>query len=120
MLIKSLSTPLSLIEGEDDVTFGLSGIVTFLTKKLKKKWKKEGEIPQWYTTNSLQFFMDSYSYKGESVKSSDATIAKYLAKYAPKNKPNWWEDNPYTQGKDWEEVFFNLIFTDGLLCYQHL
>ena len=82
-------------------------------KKLKKKWKKEGEIPEWYSTNALQFFMDSYSYKGESVKSRDATIAKYLAKYAPKNKPDWWEDNPYTQGKDWEEVFFNLIFTDG-------
>jgi len=82
-------------------------------KKLKKKWKKEGEIPEWYSTNALQFFMDSYSYKGESVKSRDATIAKYLAKYAPKNKPEWWEDNLYTQGKDWEEVFFNLIFTDG-------
>ena len=82
-------------------------------KKLKKKWKKEGEIPEWYSTNALQFFMDSYSYKGESVKSRDSTIAKYLAKYAPKNKPDWWEDNLYTQGKDWEEVFFNLIFTDG-------
>lgn len=82
-------------------------------KKLKKKWKKEGEIPEWYSTNALQFFMDSYSYQGESVKSRDTTIAKYLAKYAPKNKPDWWEDNSYTQGKDWEEVFFNLQFTDG-------
>lgn len=82
-------------------------------RKLKEEWKAAGEIPEWYSTNALQFFMDSYSFQGESVRSRDTAIAKYLAQYAPKNKPSWWESDPYTAGKDWEEVFFNLIFTDG-------
>lgn len=82
-------------------------------RELKNKWKAEGEIPSWYSTNALQFFMDKYSYKGESVRSRDMTIAKYLAKYAPKNKPDWWEKDQYTKGKTWEQVFFDLVFTDG-------
>lgn len=82
-------------------------------RSLKDEWKLSGEIPQWYSTNALQFFMESYSYKGESVRSRDATIAKYLASRAPTNLPDWWELDPYTAGKTWEEVFFNLIFTDG-------
>jgi ribonucleoside-diphosphate reductase alpha chain len=82
-------------------------------RKLKDEWKAAGEIPAWYSTNALQFFMESYSYQGESVRSRDATIAKYLAEHAPENLPLWWEYNPYTAGKTWEEVFFNLIFTDG-------
>lgn len=82
-------------------------------RKLKDEWKAKGEIPQWYSTNALQFFMESYSYKGESVRSRDATIAKYLAQHAPKNYPSWWNTDPYTAGKTYEEVFFNAIFTDG-------
>lgn len=82
-------------------------------RKLKDEWKAKGEIPKWYSTNALQFFMESYSYKGESVRSRDATIAKYLAKHAPKNYPSWWNTDPYTAGKTYEEVFFNAIFTDG-------
>lgn len=82
-------------------------------RKLKDEWKAAGEIPAWYSTNALQFFMESYSYQGESVRSRDATIAKYLTEHAPENLPVWWEYNPYTAGKTWEEVFFNLIFTDG-------
>ena len=46
-------------------------------RELKEKWKAEGEIPEWYSTNALQFFMDSYSYKGESVRSRDKTTCKY-------------------------------------------
>lgn len=82
-------------------------------RKLKDEWKASGEIPAWYSTNALQFFMDSYSFQGESVRSRDMTIAKYLASHAPKNLPDWWESDPYTAGKTWKEVFFNLIFTDG-------
>lgn len=77
-------------------------------RNLKKKWIAEGEIPEWYSTNSLQFFMQKYSYKGESVRSRLNALASYLAKYAPPVKPDWWEEDPYTKGKDWEEVFFNL------------
>ena len=58
-------------------------------RSLKEKWKKEGEIPEWYSTNALQFFMDSYSYKGESVKSRDSTTCKYLAENSPSVYPDW-------------------------------
>lgn len=87
---------------------------TFINyKKLKEDWKKSGDIPDWYSTNSLQFFMESYSYNNESVKSRDETLCKYLARYAPEVKPDWWENDPYTKGKSWFEVFFNAVFRDG-------
>ena len=50
-------------------------------KQLKEDWKMSGEIPEWYPTNSLQFFMESYSYKNESVLSRDKTTCEWLAKY---------------------------------------
>ena len=88
-------------------------------KQLKEDWKASGEIPEWYSTNSLQFFMESYSYKNESVLSRDKTTCEWLAKYAPSVKPDWWEEDEYTKGKDWGEVFLNLVFKDGLLCSLH-
>lgn len=89
-------------------------------RSLKDKWKQQGEIPVWYSTNALQFFMEKYSYKGESVKSRDKAIAKYLASHAPKDKkgnwiyPDWWNVDLYTAGLTYEEVFFNAIW-DGYL-----
>lgn len=82
-------------------------------RKLKDEWKQKGEIPEWYSTNALQFFMDKYSYQGETVRSRDMSVAKYLAKYAPLNKyPDWWETDNYTKGKTYEQVFFNVVW-DG-------
>ena len=81
-------------------------------RKMKDEMKSKGEIPEWYSSNALQFFMDKYSYEGESVKSRDKTVAKTLAKFAPEKKPKWWEKDPYTKGKSYEEVFFNVIW-DG-------
>lgn len=81
-------------------------------RKMKDDMKSKGEIPEWYSSNALQFFMDKYSYEGESVKSRDKTVAKTLAKFAPEKKPKWWEKDPYTKGKSYEEVFFNVIW-DG-------
>jgi ribonucleoside-diphosphate reductase alpha chain len=80
---------------------------------LKDKWKVLGEIPDWYSTNSLQFFMDKYSYDGESVRSRDTTIAESLAAFAPDVYPDWWETDKYTKGKSYKEVFFNIIW-EGL------
>jgi ribonucleoside-diphosphate reductase alpha chain len=77
-------------------------------KELKKKWISEGEIPPWYSTNALQFFMQKYSYRQESVRSRMMAVATYLEKYAPHIKPDWWEEDEYTKGKTWGEVFFNL------------
>lgn len=82
-------------------------------RKLKDEWKQKGEIPEWYSTNALQFFMDKYSYQGETVRSRDMSVAKYLAKYSPLNKyPDWWETDNYTKGKTYEQVFFNVVW-DG-------
>lgn len=82
-------------------------------KQLKKDWIEKGEIPEWYSTNSLKFFLNKYSFGGESVKSRDLAIAKYLAEHAPEVKPDWWEKDSYTQGLTWEEVFFKLMYVDG-------
>lgn len=87
-------------------------------KKLKEDWKALGEIPEWYSTNSLQFFMESYSYNNESVRSRDKTTCEWLATYAPPIKPDWWEEDEYTKGKDWAEVFFNSVFVDGYTVFS--
>ena len=81
-------------------------------RKLKDELKQKGEIPDWYSTNALQFFMDKYSYQGETVRSRDTAVAKYLAKYAPTIYPAWWEEDEYTKGKTYEQVFFDVIW-DG-------
>lgn len=81
-------------------------------RKLKDEWKQKGEIPDWYSTNALQFFMDKYSYQGETVRSRDTAVAKYLAKYAPTTYPDWWEEDEYTKGKTYEQVFFDVVW-DG-------
>ena len=82
-------------------------------RELKEKWKAEGEIPEWYSTNALQFFMDSYSYKGESVRSRDKTTCKYLAENSPSVYPEWWHTDEYTKGLNYEQVYFNVVYRDG-------
>lgn len=82
--------------------------------KLRKQWQKEGVVPDWYTTAGMQLFMQKYSWQGEHVKSRMETIANTMAKHAPVDKPEWWEDDPYTQGKSWSEVFFDTMW-DGFI-----
>lgn len=82
-------------------------------RELKEKWKADGEIPEWYSTNALQFFMDSYSYKGESVRSRDKTTCKYLAENSPSVYPEWWNTDEYTKGLNYEQVYFNVVYRDG-------
>ena len=81
-------------------------------KKLKNKWKEQGEIPSWYSTNALQFFMDKYSYQGESVKSRYETVNKMLATFAPKVYPVWWDEDEYFKGLTYEQAF-NKLAWDG-------
>ena len=78
-------------------------------RELKDKLKAKGEIPNWYSTNALQFFMESYSYKGESVKSRDETTNKFLAKYAPKVYPDWWNEDEYFKGLTWNRLLTNCL-----------
>ena len=81
-------------------------------RKLKDQWKKEGRIPEWYSSNALQFFMETYSYEGEDVKTRDETTNKWLAKYAPEVYPDWWEEDEYFKGLTWEQAF-NKLDWDG-------
>ena len=81
-------------------------------KKLKNKWKEQGEIPSWYSTNALQFFMDKYSYQGESVKSRYEAVNKMLATFAPKVYPIWWDEDEYFKGLTYEQAF-NKLAWDG-------
>ena len=77
-------------------------------KKLKNKWLKQGEIPKWLSSNGVQLFCEKYSYKGDTFKQRLQAVAKHLAKRAPKVYPEWWNTDPYTTGKTYEEVFFNV------------
>ena len=86
-------------------------------KKLKNKWKEQGEIPSWYSTNALQFFMDKYSYQGESVKSRYETVNKMLATFAPKVYPIWWDEDEYFKGLTYEQAF-NKLAWDGYSVYS--
>ena len=86
-------------------------------KKLKNKWKERGEVPLWYSTNALQFFMDKYSYQGESVKSRYETVNKMLATFAPKVYPMWWDEDDYFKGLTYEQAF-NKLAWDGYAVYS--
>lgn len=81
-------------------------------RKLKDEWKKEGRIPEWYSSNALQFFMETYSYEGEDVKTRDETTNAWLAKFAPEVYPDFWEEDDYFKGLTWEQAF-NKLDWDG-------
>lgn len=84
--------------------------------KLRKKLQKEGEVPEWFTTAGLQLFYEKYSWEGETVKSRFNSIAKTMAKHAPKVYPEWWEEDEYTKGLNWEQVFFNSLWDGFISC----
>lgn len=73
-------------------------------RELKSKWKQNGEIPEWYSTNALQFFMDKYSFEGESVKSRDTVANAWLSQYMPSVYPDWWEEDEYFKGLTYEQA----------------
>lgn len=81
---------------------------------IRKRLQEMKEAPSWYTTAGLQLFYEKYSWKDETPRSRYKGIAKALAQHAPDIKPDWWENDEYTRGKTWEEVFFNTMW-DGLI-----
>lgn len=81
---------------------------------LRKQQIIDGECPPWYTTGGIQLFYEKYSHEGETVKSRFQTVAATMAKHAPTEYPEWWESDPYTSGKSWGEVFFNVLW-DGFV-----
>lgn len=82
-------------------------------RSIRNKWREEGEVPEWYTTNSLQFFLNKYSFENETVRERDMTIANVLAEHTPKKLPEWWNEDPYTKGLTPAQVYFNMLFRDG-------
>lgn len=65
----------------------------------RKKLQKEGVLPDWYTTTGWQMFKSNYSYPGENGPLGRwKTIARTLAKHAPKD------------GRDWEQSFFDIMW----------
>lgn len=76
----------------------------------RKRHIREGACPPWYTTGGYQLFYDKYSYNGETVRHRFATVAKTMAKHAPATYPEWWESDPYTSGKTWEQAFFQTLW----------
>ena len=83
---------------------------------LRKRLQKEGEVPPWFTTAGLQLFYEKYSYNNETVKSRFKTIAETMAKHAPVVYPSWWSEDIYTRDKNWEEVFFNIMWDGYVSC----
>lgn len=69
----------------------------------RKLLQKEGEVPEWYTTQALIMFERKYAYKGETPKGAFKRVAKTLSKH--------YTDNVELAA----EKFFNIVW-DGLLA----
>lgn len=83
-------------------------------KQLKKEWLAAGEIPNWMSSNGVQLFCEKYSFNNDTYKQRIMAGAKYLAENSPDVYPDWWYENPYTMGKDYQQVFFNVQW-DGFI-----
>jgi ribonucleoside-diphosphate reductase alpha chain len=83
---------------------------------LRKDLQSKGEIPEWFTTAGTQLFYEKYSFKNETVKSRFKGVAKAMGQHAPTIYPSWWEEDIYTKGKSWEEVFFNTLWDGYISC----
>lgn len=83
---------------------------------LRKDLQSKGEIPVWFTTAGTQLFYEKYSFKNETVKSRFKGVAKAMGQHAPAIYPSWWEEDIYTKGKSWEEVFFNTLWDGYISC----
>lgn len=83
---------------------------------LRKDLQSKGEIPHWFTTAGTQLFYEKYSFKNETVKSRFQGVAKAMGQHAPAIYPSWWEEDIYTKGKSWEQVFFNTLWDGYISC----
>lgn len=83
---------------------------------IRKELQAIGEVPQWFTTGGYQLFDQKYAYKGETVRSRFRSIAKAMAKHAPKDFPAVWNECEYTRGKSYEDAFFNAMWDGYISC----
>ncbi len=82
--------------------------------QLRKDQILTRDCPPWYTTGGIQLFYEKYSWQNETVKQAFQRVAKALAQHAPSVYPEWWNEEPYTFGKTWKEVFFQVMW-DGFV-----
>lgn len=81
----------------------------------RKLMQAEGNCPQWMTTMGWQLFSQKYlNGDCKNPKEQYQRIAKTLAKYAPKEYPEFWDKIDYWKGKSWEQAFFDVLF-DGFI-----
>jgi ribonucleoside-diphosphate reductase alpha chain len=83
-------------------------------KKVKEDWIGRGEAPTWVSTNLVQFFSQKYAFQGETWKERVTKVCEYLAENSPTVYPEWWEEDEYTKGKTYQEVYYNLRY-DGFI-----
>lgn len=83
---------------------------------LRKDLQSKDEIPSWFTTAGTQLFYEKYSFKNETVKSRFKGVASSMAKHAPSVYPSWWEEDLYTKGNTWEDVFFKVLWDGFISC----
>jgi ribonucleoside-diphosphate reductase alpha chain len=83
--------------------------------KERKDLQDKDLAPKWFTTMGWQLFSQKYI-NGDSKNPRDqySRIAKTLAKFAPKEYPEFWFENKYFAGMSWEEAFFSIMW-DGFL-----
>ena len=83
--------------------------------KERKELQKQGLAPAWMTTMGWQLFSQKYL-NGDCKNPHDQykRISTTLAKYAPKEFPDFWDKVDYWKGKTWEEAFFSVLW-DGYI-----
>lgn len=83
--------------------------------KERKELQKQGLAPSWMTTMGWQLFSQKYlNGDCKNPKEQYQRIAKTLAKHAPKEYPEFWDNIDYWKGKTWEQAFFDVLF-DGFI-----
>jgi ribonucleoside-diphosphate reductase alpha chain len=81
----------------------------------RKLLQSEKLLPEFYTTAGYQLFHQKYEWNCNNPREHYERLAFTMAKWRSEEiKPDWWENDPYTKGKTWKEVFFNVLW-EGLI-----
>jgi ribonucleoside-diphosphate reductase alpha chain len=73
----------------------------------RKEMQAQGLVPDWYTTGGWQLFKERYLYEADSVREQYMRIATTAGKHIQGKMP-------HPEGKDWNDVFFNLLWSGNL------
>ena len=77
----------------------------------RKEGQAKGDIPEWYTSAGWQMFAEKYLFEASTVKEQMQRIAKTFAAHCDEAiKPDFWQEDVFTAGKTWEQVFFDMMW----------